>query len=181
MVTLYLIIIAGCIYGTYRYMDLIGKIFNIIGLIRHTPWSRQKLYIKIFTKGLYLTIKNRILNLYLKCIAIFEIFLRLYNLKNKNNTTNAKYKIIGAINEDGDDISWLVKEYFRCVDMPTTQSLEQYLLYNEMVILFLCVDNKPQQLTIDLLNRRIVEQNRSLIGGLITFDDEEEEIAELSE
>jgi len=106
--------------------------------------------------------------------------MNIYNIKRENN--DIKYKIIGAIDTHGRDISWIVKEYFKYINMPTTQSLELFLGCPETVVLFMSVNGKPMQLTIDLENRKIIEQNRSLIGGLITFDDEdEEEIEDLSE
>lgn len=146
----------------------------IIQAIRETPYDRQWLYAKIFFKGMYLTTKNRVLMFYLYMVGV-------YNSASQIGSTENKYKIIGAIDIYGRDISLPVKAYFNYIDLPTTQSLEQYLGYDETIILFMCIDGKPTQLSIDLENRRIIEQDRSLIGGLITFDDEDEEIAELSE
>jgi len=180
MVSLFLIIIFGSIYAIFRYIDQLSKICNAISMARHMTWDTQKLYIKIFLKGLYLTTKNRILNMYLTSITSINLIMNIYNIKRENN--DIKYKIIGAIDTHGRDISWIVKEYFKYINMPTTQSLELFLGCPETVVLFMSVNGKPMQLTIDLENRKIIEQNRSLIGGLITFDDEdEEEIEDLSE
>lgn len=155
---------------------------EILQKIQNTPNDRKWLYIKIFFKGTYLTVKNRLLMFYLNMIAIYTIITDKYQ----------KYKIIGAIDGYGRDISLPVKAYFAYIDLPTTQSLEQYLSYYETVILYVLIDNKPVQMSIDLQNRKIITSTiedgkikthtRSLIGGLITFDEEdEEEIDELSE